>query len=265
MLGRFFLSERNMMAAIVINAIVIFLLYFPSWHSNVVLDLLDHGFIFLFLLEALVKIRHLGWKKYIQSAWNRFDFVLVVLSLPSIFIHFFPSIDASSLLLLRLFRLVRLVRFISFIPHLDEILAGLGRAIRSSVFVLLALFFLNFMLAIFTCHFYGALAPELFGDPVQSLYSIFQMFTVEGWNEIPSTIAENMRASAEGTTYASEWIMRLYFVLIVLIGGIFGMSLANAVFVDEMTIDNNRVLEGEVRELRAEVRELKEILLKHQE
>ncbi len=251
-----------MMTAIVVNAVVIFLLYFPSWHHNVVLDLLDHAFIFIFLIEALVKIQHLGWKEYVKEGWNRFDFALVVLSLPSIFVHFFPSIDASSLLLLRLFRLVRLVRFISFIPHMDEILAGLGRAIRSSVFVLLALFFLNFMLAIFTCHFYGKIAPELFGDPVQSLYSIFQMFTVEGWNEIPSTVSENMANSAEGSTYASEWLMRLYFVMIVLIGGIFGMSLANAVFVDEMTIDNNRVLEEEVRDLKMELRELKEFLLK---
>ncbi len=265
MLKRIFLSERNMMTAIVINGIVIFLLYFPSWHDNLVLDLLDHAFIFIFLIEALVKIRDLGWKAYIKENWNRFDFALVVLSLPSIFVYFFPFTDASSLLLLRLFRLVRLVRFISFIPHMDEILEGLGRAIRSSVFVLLALFFLNFLLAIFTCHFYGKLAPELFGDPIQSLYSIFQMFTVEGWNEIPATVSENMKASAEGSTYTSEWLMRLYFVMIVLIGGIFGMSLANAVFVDEMTIDNNRVLEGEVRELRAELRELKEFLVKREE
>ena len=55
-------------------------------------------------------------------------------------------------------------------------------------------------------------------------------------------------------------LTRFYFVLIVLIGGIFGMSLANAVFVDEMTMDNNDVIEKKMDILHAEIAELKELL-----
>ncbi len=87
-----------------------------------------------------------------------------------------------------------------------------------------------------------------------SSYSIFQMFTVEGWNEIPASIVEN----TENPMYAG--LTRFYFVLVVLFGGIFGMSLANAVFVDEMTMDNNDGLEKKVDELSAQVAELKEML-----
>ena len=36
---------------------------------------------------------------------------------------------------------------------------------------------------------------------------------------------------------------RVYFIIVVLTGGIFGMSLANAVFVDEMTSDNTQLVE----------------------
>lgn len=50
---------------------------------------------------------------------------------------------------------------------------------------------------------------------------------------------------------------RGYFVVAVLIGGILGLSLANAVFVDEMTIDNTRTLEAQVAELTAELRALR--------
>ena len=38
------------------------------------------------------------------------------------------------------------------------------------------------------------------------------------------------------------------------------MSLANAVFIDEMTVDNTEPLEAKVDELRVEIAELKQML-----
>jgi len=256
MIKNFFLSEKNMLFAIVLNAVVIFLWYFPQFHGNSWLQLIDHFFILLFALEAVAKIREYGWKAYWKTWWNRFDFLIVLFSLPSLLENAAVLPDASWLLILRLFRLVRLIRFIHFVPHIEEIVNGLGRALKASVFVMILLFGLNFLLAIFTCHFYGEIAPEYFGNPMISSYSIFQMFTVEGWNEIPASIV----ADSDDSMYAG--LTRFYFVLVVLFGGIFGMSLANAVFVDEMTMDNNDQLEKKVDELSAQVAELKEILEK---
>ncbi|MCB0643351.1 MAG: ion transporter, partial [Phaeodactylibacter sp.] len=232
MLKRFFLSERNMMVAIGINAFLIFLIYFPQLEKYRWLVLLDHFFVLLFVLEAIVKLSVLKPKGYFEDNWNRFDLTVVLLSLPSVAEAFYPFPNTSVLLILRLFRLVRLVRFIRFVPHLGSILKGLLRALKSSVFVLIALFFLNFLLALLTCHFYRDIAPEYFGDPLLSAYSVFQLFTIEGWNEIPATIARN----TDNTLLIG--VSRFYFVLVVLIGGVFGMSLANAIFVDEMTMDN---------------------------
>lgn len=254
MFRRLFLNERNMMFAILVNAVVIFLLYFPDLRENQILDIIDHAFIVFFLLEAVIKMNEIGTKAYFRNRWNQFDFFLVVISLPSLLMNFLPIPDTSLLLILRLFRLIRLVRFFTFIPNMSKILDGLGRALKSSVFVLLALFFLNFMLAIFTCHFYGQVSEELFGNPLRSFYSIFQMFTVEGWNEIPATVAEELEHPV------TEWLMRFYFGTVVLIGGIFGMSLANAVFVDEMTMDNNQSLEITIEELKTELQEIKSLI-----
>lgn len=256
MIKNFFLEERNMLIAIVISAIVIFIWYFPALHGNEWLLILDHFFIVLFFLEAVVKIREYGFKKYWDSGWNRFDFLLVVASLPSLLENVEGMPDASWLLILRLFRLIRLVRFIRFIPHIEELIKGLGRAMKASIFVLMMLFGLNFLLAIFTCHFFGEIAPEFFGDPLISSYSIFQMFTVEGWNEIPAVIVERTNSPI----YAG--MTRFYFVLVVLFGGIFGMSLANAVFVDEMTMDNNNALEKKIDNLQNQIKELKEMIRK---
>jgi len=242
------------MIVILLNAVVVFLLYFPAYRHNITLEIIDNIFLLYFIIEAIIKLYQLKPRQYFAVGWNRFDFAIVVGSLPSLLVYFFPIPNTSLLIILRLFRLIRLIRFIRFVPDLNKIMAGLGRALKASLFVLLALFVLNFLLAIFTCHFYASIAPEYFGDPLISAYSIFQMFTVEGWNEIAGAIVEKTE-----NPYLIG-ITRFYFVIIVLLGGVFGMSLANAVFVDEMTLDNNQSLEEKVDALQKEIAELKEML-----
>ncbi len=254
MLKKLFFSDSIIFSAIAANAIVIFLMSFREMESDIWLYYIDHFFIIFFLLEALVKLFYLKPKAYFADNWNRFDFFLVIVSLPTLLADYFPIPNTSILLVLRLLRLFRLVRLFRFIPNMEHILTGLGRALKASVFVIVALLFLNFFIALFTCHIYRDICPQFFGDPLTSIYTIFQLFTVEGWNEIPSTIAANTNSS---------WMVglsRFYFVMVVLIGGIFGMSLANAVFVDEMTMDNNKGLEDKIDTLQAEIQELKQII-----
>lgn len=255
MLKRLFLSERNIMIAILINAIIIFIMYFPAWKHHPWLETADHLLVLFFLVEAIVKMTTLGTKAYFASAWNRFDFIIVMGSLPTLFVFFFPVLpDTSLLIVLRLFRLIRLIRFIQFVPHLNQVMSGLTRALQASIFVVLALVFLNFLLAIFTCHFYADLAPEFFGNPLVSAYSIFQLFTLEGWNEIVAII------TARTENHFIIGITRFYFVVVILLGGIFGLSLANAVFVDEMTMDNNQDLEQKIDGLQQEITELRRLI-----
>ncbi|MEM9835886.1 MAG: ion transporter [Bacteroidota bacterium] len=259
MLKNFFLSERNMLLAVVINALLICAMYFPSLKHNSWLEWIDIGFILLFVVEAGVKIYEHGLKGYFENYWNRFDFTIVVLSLPTLLVPFADVPDTGFFIVLRLFRIVRIARLLRFVPNMQHILKGLGRALKASVFVLAALIFLVFILAILTCHFYGEMVPNYFGDPLISIYSIFQLFTLEGWYEIPNAIATKTDSSyLIGAT-------RLYFGFIVLLGGVFGMSLANAVFVDEMTMDNNEDLENKIDELGQQIAELKEMIKKTKE
>jgi voltage-gated sodium channel len=64
-------------------------------------------------------------------------------------------------------------------------------------------------------------------------------------------------------------LARVYFTVAVFMGGILGLSLANAVFVDTMTMDNTQELEARVEELnqkvealRSDIRELGDTLNK---
>ena len=108
MIKRFFLSDRNMMIAILINTIIIFSIYFPSLKQHDFLVDIDHFFVLFFLIEAIVKIIVLKPSQYFSNNWNRFDFILVILSVPSLLLAFLPIPDTSSILIFRVFRLARL-------------------------------------------------------------------------------------------------------------------------------------------------------------
>ena len=76
------MSERNIMIAILANSIVIFLLYFPQLETGFpvfyrALDIIDHLFVLIYLVEAIVKIIVLKPKAYFSDNWNIFDFIIV--------------------------------------------------------------------------------------------------------------------------------------------------------------------------------------------
>ena len=255
MLHKIFLSEKFILGAIVANAVIIFLLAFPAFNKSTLLGVLDTFFLLFFVAEMIVKMRHYGRRRYFREGWNGFDFVIVMISLPSLLTYFLPVTALfNQLLILRVLRIFRVAHFFTFLPHMQMIVAGLGRALRASVFVIASLVLLNIILAIFATHMYADVLPEYFRDPFLSSYTIFQMFTIEGWNTIPELISE--RTDSRLFQELSRW----YFLFVVLLGGIFGLSLANAVFVDEMTIDNNKVLEDKIDSLAKEIAELKQTL-----
>lgn len=214
---------------------------------------LDHFFTIYFILEVIVKVHALGWKNYIKNPGNQFDFVLVVISMPSIFEMFLTLPDMSYLLVFRLLRVLRILRFMRFIPNIKQMMAGIQRAFKASAFVFAALLIYNVLLAILSTYIFHAEDPYHFGDPFRSLYTIFQMFTLEGWHEIPQAIEANAEPGSWKVPFS-----RLFFLVVVMTGGIFGFSIVNAIFVDEMVMDNNNELEAKVDELNAKIDRLLE-------
>ncbi|MCP4692383.1 MAG: ion transporter [Desulfobacterales bacterium] len=247
------IAEKTVLTMIILNALVMFLDAFPG--VNRALEgwpgALDHLFLLYFIFEISAKIVTMGFRTFWARGWNRFDFIIVLASTPVLFSFLLNSRMFSVLLVLRLCRLLRFLRVLSFIPHRDQLLKGVVRALKASVGVGISLFFLNFMLSMGATALFGKIVPEYFGNPLLSVYSMFKIFTVEGWYEIPDLVA--LRSGSLGMALFA----RLYFILAVLFGGILGLSLANAIFVDEMTVDNTQKLEEMVTELTEEVRALR--------
>ena len=171
--------------------------------------------------------------------WNQFDFIITLVALPSL-LNFFQDIDIQtnlflSLRTLRVFRALRIAkaaRIMRFIPDIDKLVMGIKSALKSGFVVVLG--FLIFMLitSILSSTLFGDIAPQYFGDPGQSLYSTFRLFTIEGWFDIPDAIAAQ---SSEGMAIFAK----IYFSIFLFIGGIIGVSLINSFFVDAMAEDNN--------------------------
>jgi len=199
----------------------------------------------------VLKISTFGRRIYWASGWNRFDFFVVVVSMPSLLDPVISMKAFSAVLVLRLARLTRFFKVLRVVPDAERIGVGIIRALKASVGILLALLILNLMLSMGATMLFGKIAPEYFGDPIISIYSLFKVFTVEGWYEIPDLIASRTHSSL------MIFAIRAYFVTSVLIGGILGLSLANAIFVNEMIMDDTNRIENVLSEIKGEIEKLK--------
>jgi voltage-gated sodium channel len=253
----FIIAEWTVVAIILLNAVSLFVLsmYPASSRYDTVWFDIDYGCTAFFVIEALLKIRRFSWRGYWESGWNRFDFIIILVSLPAFIEPFMDVHGFSTILILRIGRLFRMLRLVNFIPNRDHLGAGIARALKASFGVLVGLFIINLVLSIGASFLFSHLAPEHFGTPFLSMYTMFKVFTIEGWYEIPDLLASR----ADGQEWA--YLARMYFVVSVTIGGILGLSLANAVFVDEMTMDNTRDLEQKVDRLADEIHSLRTELM----
>lgn len=242
LLKRFFLNDFCILYLILANALLIFVQEFEL--KGNILDYFEPVFTLLFILEMIIKINENGFSKYISNGWNKFDFILIVISIPSLAVIFYSDsiLQLNIFLTLRVFRVFKFFRLVRFFPEASSLVSSVQRAIKASYIVIAGFFLLVFIISLVTCSLYKNIVPEYFGNPLESFYSIFRLFSIEGWYEIPDLIA-----SRSGPLIG--FFSKLYFVVLLLCGGILGLSLVNSIFVDAMVSDNNDELQNEVSQL----------------
>lgn len=252
-----FISDNFILALVLLNTIVLTAIYCPGtprW-----LYLIDDILTVMFIVEMLLKIGKLGLKNYWASSWNKVDCVITILSIPSLITIFLATSGAlQGFSLITIFRTLRIIRIfkslrvLKFIPGINNIFRGIKRAAQASYFVVFCFVIFLFMSSMISCGLFGKISPELFGNPLKAAYTTFQLFSIEGWYDIPNTIAESMESDFWGM------LVKVYFVMFLFLGGMLGMSFVNSIIVDAMAEDNNdQVLEElkEVKRLLAEIQE----------
>ncbi len=255
MFSNILLNDNVILGIIVVNSLLIFLSGFDFGpNANHVIFLLDNLITLIFVVELVVKLQAYG-KKYFESKWNKFDFVLIVVSIPSLITLFgtYYASNLSFLLVLRMLRVFKSFRFLKFIPGIEHLLEGVRRALKNSILAIIGFIIYLFIVGMISFFLFKDISIEYYGNPLNSIYSTFKIFTVEGWYDIPEQISKNIGPYAKFFVY-------IYFVFIVVSGGILGLSLVNSIFVDAMITESNDEVERKIEILETKI----DLLLQNQ-
>lgn len=166
--------ERFIIAVITVNAITIGLETSPSVMNAAgpLLIAIDTIAVVIFVAELLLKMAAYGWR-FFKRPWNIFDFIVVAIAL-------IPA--SGGLSVLRALRILRALRLISTVPQMRLVIQALLAAIpgMGSVIALMTLVF--YVFAVMATILYGSTFPDWFGTVGASLYSLFQIMTLESWS-----------------------------------------------------------------------------------
>jgi voltage-gated sodium channel len=133
---------------------------------------LDRLCLAIFVVEIILKLIAQRLP-FFKNGWNLFDFTIVAISL-------LP--DSGTLSVLRTMRILRVLRVVSIVPSLRRVVEGFISALPGmiSVFGLMAIIF--YIGGVMTTKLYAETFPQWFGTLGGSLFSLFQIMTLESWS-----------------------------------------------------------------------------------
>ena len=159
---------------IVINAITLGLETSPL-AMNVAGPLLlaiDTAALWIFTVEIGLKL----WvyrSRFIRDGWNIFDFVIVTIA-------WLPA--AGPLSVLRALRIMRVLRLVSVVPQMRTVVGALFKALPGMGSILAVLMLVFYVAAVMATKLFGEGFPDWFGSIGASMFSLFQIMTLESWS-----------------------------------------------------------------------------------
>jgi voltage-gated sodium channel len=167
-------TQNFIMCVILFNAVILGLETSDAVMAKIggLITFLDKACLAIFTAEIGAKIYARGLR-FFKSGWGIFDFVIVGISL---------SPFGAGLSVLRALRILRLLRVVSVVPSLRRVVEAFIMALpgMASVFLLTGIIF--YIGAVMATKLYGDTFPQWFGTLGGSLYSLFQIMTLESWS-----------------------------------------------------------------------------------
>ena len=220
---------------------------------GIFLHFVDKIALTIFVIEILLKLYGRGFG-FFKDGWNIFDFIVVAIAL----------IPASGpLAVLRSFRILRVLRLMSMVPQMRSVIQALITAIPGMFSIIGLITLIFYVSAVLTTNFYSETFTEWFGGIGASMYTLFQVMTLESWSMgIVRPVME---------VHPTAWI---FFVPFILVTSFAVINLFIGVIVDAMQSqhkgeaeeieanahDERENLKEEILRLREDVREMKELL-----
>lgn len=134
----------------------------------------------VFVVEVALRI--LAYRSaFFRDGWNLFDLAIVVAAVVP------PPGPWQTL---RALRILRVLRLVSSVPTLRRVVEGLLSALPGLASIIGLMLLLLYIAAVMATHLYRDISPEHFGDIGNSLFTLFQIMTLEGWPDIARTVMD---------------------------------------------------------------------------
>ncbi|MFN0262402.1 ion transporter [Tepidamorphus sp. 3E244] len=247
--------DRTIMVLIIINAITLGLETSKTAMENFgpLLVFLDRAILAIFVAELALKMfAYRG--DFFRGPWRIFDLVIVSIAL-------IPATENFSVL--RALRVLRVLRMISVVPSLRRVVGALVYALPGMASIILLLSLVFYVFSVMATKLYGETFPEWFGSIGASLYTLFQVMTLESWSMgiVRPVMDEHPLA----------WI---FFVPFILVTSFAVLNLFIGIIVNAMQSEHEdtahaerealqvgtTALHEEVRELRKEILSLRQLI-----
>ncbi len=252
--------QNVIIALIILNAVILGMETSPAIMERIgpLLITLDSLILGVFVVEITMKLIAQG-PAFFRRGWNIFDFLVVGIAL----------VPASGpLAILRALRILRVLRLLSMLPRLRFVVEALLHSLPGIGSIALLMVVVYYVAAVMATGLFGTSHPQWFGDIGSSMYTLFQIMTLESWS------MGIVRPVMESHPYA--W---LFFIPFILIATFTVLNLFIAIIVDAMQTMHEAVvqkeeavitgvvhsegaqIEQELRAVREELRALQTMLL----
>lgn len=203
------------------------------------LNAINRAIVAVFVVEITIKVIAFG-PRFFRSGWNLFDFFVVGVALV-------PA--TGPLEILRALRILRVLRILTQVQHLRNVVESLLRALPGIGWTSLLLGLVFYVFAVIGTELFGEEFPQWFGSLGGSLFSLFQVMTLESWS---SGIARPIMDE-----FGWAW---MYFVPFVVLASFMVLNLFIAIIVSATQSLHADEDEADRQEVLAELRAIRERL-----
>lgn len=224
------------------------------------LHVIDRAILAVFVVEIALRL-FVYRLSFFRSGWNWFDFTVVAVSLV-------PAVGPFAMV--RTLRILRVLRLVSAVPRMRRVVGALFSAIPGMASIMSVLLLIFYIAAVLTTQIFGksgdAEMEALFGTLGASMFTLFQLMTLEGW-------AENI-AMPTMALFPWSWA---FFIIFIVVTTFAVLNLFIGIIVDAMNILHERddpdglqhthheqmellrAMREEITKLRAEVADLRKV------
>jgi voltage-gated sodium channel len=221
--------------------------------------------LWLFVAEAVIKILACGSKPwdYFRNPWNIFDFSIIA-------VCFLPlPIDPKFVMVFRMARLLRALRLLTMLPRLQILVSALLKSIPALGYVGILLLLHFYIYAVMGTFLFRDNDPIRFGNLQRSMLSLFQVVTLEGWNDVMHSqlfgsdvnYSDEWRALPESANRVSTphpYTAPVYFVSFIMLGTMIMLNLFTGVIIGSMQEAEDQSSGKVADEVEAHIKELEE-------